>query len=56
MAEKPVVGMNADYRGRDGQRLPFSFVSAGYFDRILDAGGVPVILPPMTDRRMSNER
>ena len=50
MAEKPIVGMNADYRGRDGQRPPYSFVSAGYFDRILDAGGIPVILPPITDR------
>ena len=50
MAEKPIVGMNADYRGRDGQRFPCSCVSAGYFDRILDAGGVPVILPPMTER------
>ena len=50
MAEKPIVGMNADYRGRDGQRLPYSFVGAGYFDRILDAGGVPLVLPPISER------
>jgi putative glutamine amidotransferase len=42
--------MNADFRGRDGQRPPYLFVCAGYFDRILAAGGIPVILPPLTDR------
>ncbi len=50
MANKLLVGMNADYRGRQENRPPYLFICAGYFDRIIAAGGIPMIVPPLTSR------
>ncbi len=46
---KPIIGLNADYRPAGDGRPGCSFVTAGYFDSIISAGGIPVILPPITD-------
>lgn len=43
---KPMIGVNADYRAAQGDSPAFSYVAAGYFDSILDVGGVPVVIPP----------
>lgn len=49
MQSKPLVGINADFRNANGNQPAFSVVAAGYYDSILKAGGVPVILPPMSE-------
>ena len=47
MHAKPLIGINADFRSAQGNQPSFSVVTAGYYDSILRAGGVPVIVPPM---------
>ena len=47
MHSKPIIGINADYRCAQGKQPAFSVVAAGYYDSILQAGGLPVIVPPM---------
>ncbi len=49
MQTKPMIGINADFRSANGNQPAFSVVTAGYYDSILRAGGVPVIVPPMTE-------
>ncbi|MDA8562913.1 gamma-glutamyl-gamma-aminobutyrate hydrolase family protein [Mariniblastus sp.] len=49
MHTKPLIGINADYRTAEGKQPSFSVVTAGYYDSILKAGGIPVIVPPMTE-------
>ncbi len=47
MQAKPLIGFNADYRSAQGNQPSFSVLTAGYYDSILRAGGIPVIVPPM---------
>jgi len=49
MTCKPLIGINCDYRSANRQTPAYGFVSAGYFDSIKTAGGVPVIIPPLDD-------
>src|SRR4051812_26645410 len=49
MRKKPLIGLNAEFRAPKKDSPAFSFVSAGYYDSILAVGGVPVILPPLSD-------
>lgn len=51
MHEKPLIGINADFRGSREGAPAFSFLAANYFDAVLRAGGIPVILPPLDDAR-----
>ncbi len=44
---KPLIGLNADYRAASNTSPAFAYVAGGYFDCILRAGGIPVIVPPM---------
>jgi len=46
MRSKPLIGLNADYRAAKKDSPAFTFVCAGYYDCIMEAGGVPLILPP----------
>jgi putative glutamine amidotransferase len=46
MHSKPLIGLNADYRAAKKDSSAYLFLSAGYFDRILAAGGTPLIVPP----------
>ena len=46
---KPLIGMNADFRAAHNEVPSFSYLSAGYFDAITAAGGIPVVVPPMED-------
>ncbi len=46
---KPLVGLNADFRAAKKDAPAFSYVSAGYYDAIVKAGGIPLILPPVAD-------
>jgi putative glutamine amidotransferase len=49
MAVKPLIGINADYRSSRKDQPAFSYLCAGYFDAIIKAGGIPVVVPPLTD-------
>lgn len=43
---RPLIGIAADfYTPKTG--APFARINAGYFDAILNAGGLPILLPPM---------
>lgn len=46
---KPIIGINADFRGPTHSQAAFSYLAAGYFEAISSAGGIPVILPPSID-------
>ncbi|WP_442481562.1 gamma-glutamyl-gamma-aminobutyrate hydrolase family protein [Aeoliella sp. SH292] len=46
---KPVIGLNADYRAAQGETPAYSYVGAGYYDAIIKADAIPVILPPVAD-------
>lgn len=49
MERKPLIGLNADYRAATKDAPAFSYVAGGYYDAIVNAGGVPVVLPPLQD-------
>lgn len=49
MLSKPVIGINADYRSAKGTQPSYSVITAGYFDSIIRAGGIPVVCPPLGD-------
>ncbi len=44
---RPVIGINADYVAPTKVRQGRIVLDEGYFDAILAAGGLPVILPPI---------
>lgn len=46
---KPIIGINADYRTSTHNQPAFSYVAAGYYDAIANAGGIPVLLAPLSD-------
>jgi putative glutamine amidotransferase len=46
MRSKPLIGLNADYRAARKDGPAVSYVCAGYYDSITEAGGIPVVLPP----------
>jgi len=48
--QKPRIGINADYRERRDPTPAYSFLAAGYYDAILAAGGIPFVIPPISDR------
>lgn len=47
MFDKPIIGINTDYRSRQGSQPAFSLLTAGYFDCVTTAGGIPVVIPPL---------
>ncbi len=47
MVNKPVIGINADFRSAKGAQPGYSLVTAGYFESIIRAGGIPVVCPPL---------
>ncbi len=49
MATKPLIGMNADFRSAKNDAPAFSFVCAGYYDGLVKAGAIPVIVPPLQE-------
>jgi len=49
MASKPLIGLNADYRAAKKDAPAFTYICAGYYDSVIEAGGIPIILPPARD-------
>jgi putative glutamine amidotransferase len=47
MEGKPLVGMTADYRSAKKDSPAFTYLARGYYDRVLAAGGLPIIFPPL---------
>jgi putative glutamine amidotransferase len=45
--EEPLIGMNMDHRSERNDSPAFSFLCASYYDSIAEAGGLPVVLPPI---------
>ena len=46
---KPIIGINTDFRSATHSQPSFSYVAAGYYDAIANAGGIPILLPPVLD-------
>jgi putative glutamine amidotransferase len=49
MAEKPIIGLNAEYRSSRKESPAYSYITAGYFNAIIKAGAIPLIIPPLVD-------
>ena len=49
MNGKPLIALNADYRPARGDSPAFSYVQAGYYNSVVKAGGIPILLPPVAD-------
>ena len=47
MRTKPLIGINAEFRSAQKGAPAFSYLAAGYYDAVLNAGGIPVVLPPL---------
>jgi len=48
-SRKPIIGLNADFRDAADGRPAYAVLCAGYFDSVLAAGGIPIVLPPIED-------
>jgi putative glutamine amidotransferase len=46
---KPLIGLNADFRSARKDSPALSYISAGYFDAITAAGGIPLVIPPLAN-------
>jgi putative glutamine amidotransferase len=47
MKDRPLIGINTDYRANVKGRSPHSLIHGGYFDVLLAANAIPVIIPPL---------
>lgn len=50
MPRKPIIGLNAEFKPAEKERHAYTFVSSGYYDAIMKAGGIPLILPPLASK------
>lgn len=48
---KPVIALNADYRSAAGDKPAVSYLTTGYYDALLEAGALPIILPPLAEQQ-----
>jgi putative glutamine amidotransferase len=44
---RPVIGINTDYFAASKTYSAHARVNAGYFDAVLQAGGLPILIPPL---------
>ncbi len=44
---KPTIGITGDYRPERQNAEALSWFNAGYYESVLDAGGLPFLIPPM---------
>lgn len=49
MQSKPLIGLNMDYRSAKKDAPAFSYLCAGYYDAVVKAGEVPIVVPPLAD-------
>jgi putative glutamine amidotransferase len=51
---RPIIGINADFIAAGKKTKAHIRLNAGYFDSIITAGGLPVVIPPLgKDREIS---
>src|SRR4051812_21181511 len=48
MNNRPLIGLNTDYRANVKGRTPHSYMASGYYDVLLAANAIPVLIPPLT--------
>ncbi len=46
--DRPLIGINADFFTPAHGRSPHSVLHSGYYDCLLTAGALPIVIPPMT--------
>ena len=51
MNKKPLIGMNSDFRVSQNGSPTLSYLFSGYYDSLLNAGAIPVIIPPFQENR-----
>jgi putative glutamine amidotransferase len=49
MADKPLIGVNVDYRSSRKDSPAYCFLHAGYCNALIKAGAIPMLLPPLDD-------
>ncbi|MDA1016575.1 MAG: gamma-glutamyl-gamma-aminobutyrate hydrolase family protein [Planctomycetota bacterium] len=47
--KKPVIAINGEYRAEKGDAHALTWVNTGYYDSVSAAGGLPVLVPPVSD-------
>lgn len=47
MSAKPLIGLNADYRSARNDAPAFGYLCAGYFDSLVEAGAIPIVVPAL---------
>ena len=48
MNHRPLIGINTDFRSSAKTRTPHSLMHSGYYDCLLSANALPVMIPPLT--------
>ena len=48
MKYRPLIGINTDFRAIAKGRTPHCYIHSGYFDCLLAANALPVLIPPLT--------
>jgi putative glutamine amidotransferase len=51
MPRKPQIGINSDYRAAQKGVPALSVVFSGYYDSLLQAGALPVVIPPFPENK-----
>jgi len=51
MSTKPVIGINGEYRAPRKEDIALSWFNTGYYDSVVTAKGLPVLIPPLADDR-----
>jgi putative glutamine amidotransferase len=49
MESKPLIALNADYRTANKSAPAFTFLANGYYDALIAARAVPIVIPPLED-------
>ena len=44
--QKPIVGITGDFRPERYNGAALSWFNTGYYDSVIGAGGIPMLLPP----------
>ncbi len=47
MKNRPLIGVNTDFRATAKGRTPHSFINSGYFECLLSANALPIFIPPL---------
>jgi putative glutamine amidotransferase len=51
---RPIIGINADFIAAGKKTKAHIRLNAGYFDSVITAGGLPVVIPPLDKEREIN--